>query len=309
MRSDSPSPTNPPRRTAPLLRASAYTAPHGDACVACGHPLSASYCSACGERRASERRHTLREFATDNIEALTSFDGRAIRTYRLLLTRPGELTLEFIRGVRLRYLPPLQCFLIINVLFFLWSTAVHTRVLDADLQLHLRNGIYGRTAARLIAEKIVAQHGDSALVVHEFATVTGAQAKSLVLVMVPLFAICVGALTVGRTPKRYAVHDLVFSLHFYSYVLVLLAGVLSVLIVLVKALPPPLGATLNGQTNTILSVSLSLGTAVYLALGLRRVYGLGRVRAGATAAAATFLVGMVFATYRALLFFITIAAM
>jgi hypothetical protein len=240
---------------------------------------------------------------------VTNFDGRAIRTWRLLLTRPGELTLEFIRGVRQRYLPPLQCFLIINVLFFLWSTATNLRVLDATIETHANNGIYGRTAMRMFAEQVAKEHGDSVLVAREFATVSSAQAKSLVLVMVPLFAVCVAAVTIGRR-RRYAVHHLVFSLHFYSYLLVLFFAVICLLRGLVYLLPVSAVRALFGSGNdNVLSSMLMIGVAVYLFLALRRVYDLGRIRAAVTAFVAAFMVFATFVIYRGLLFFITMASM
>lgn len=264
------------------------------------------YCPTCGEKRASDRKHTLTEFGAENLEALTSFDGRAIRTYRLLLTRPGELTLAFMRGVRLRYLPPLQCFLIANLLFFLWSTGMNVQVLDTPLSTHLNNGLYGPAAKRMLAEKVREEKGDSVLVARDFATVTSAQAKSLVLVMVPLFAAGVAVLTVGR--KRYAVDHIVFSLHFYTYLFVLLAAVVSLLYGLVHLLPSSITRKIFSDDDNLLSVLLLSGIGLYLWAAFRRVYDLGRVRAAGTAFVGAFLVFFVFVAYRVLLFFITMAA-
>ena len=303
MSQDSP----PPRAAAPNLATDAYTLPTPDECVSCGGDVSTPYCPRCGERRARDRKRSLVEFGAESFEALTSFDGRAIRTYRLLLARPGELTLAFIRGVRLRYLPPLQCFLIANLLFFLWSTGMNVRVLDTPLSVHVSNGLYGAAAKRLLVEKVREQKGDSVLVAREFETVTGAQAKSLVLVMVPLFALGIAALTIGR--KRYAVDHIVFSLHFYTYLFVLLAAVVSLLRGLMYALPRSISVRIFGNDDNLLSVLLISGIALYLWIALRRVYQLGQFRAALTGVAAAFLTFFVFVTYRVLLFFITMAAM
>ena len=209
----------------------------------------------------------------------------------------------------MKYLPPLQCFLIVNVLFFLWSATTERHILDTELRQHVNTGIYGRQAARLLAQKIAEQHGDSVLVAHQFATVTGVQAKSLVLVMVPLFALGIAALTIGGK-KHYTVHHVVFSLHFYAYLLVLFMVVVYVFIGLAHVLPRPWALRLLGpdDSDDTLSIALLAGIAIYLWFALRRVYDLGPFRATLTATASAFLAFIVFVVYRALLSFITMAS-
>src|SRR4051812_3529905 len=165
----------------------------GELCVTCGNEVTTPFCPHCGEKRASDRTYSLWEFIKDHvIESVMNFDGRVIRTAKLLVRKPGELTAVFMRGVRLPYLAPLQCFLLFNVAFFLWSSATNSRVLDTPLSVHVQGMSYSELAKRLVDER-VAKSGES---YKEFAsrfdTISAAQARSLVLIMVPVFALVVG---------------------------------------------------------------------------------------------------------------------
>src|SRR4051812_41881849 len=85
-------------------------------CVTCEQPIDTPYCPHCGEKRASDRTYSMWEFIKDHVvEAVANFDGRVLRTLKTLITKPGKLTREFMRGVRLPYLQPLQCFLLFNL--------------------------------------------------------------------------------------------------------------------------------------------------------------------------------------------------
>jgi len=57
---------------------------------------------------------------------LFTFDSRVFRSIAPLILKPGELTLEYTRGRRVRYIPPLRLFLFITIiLFFLISIRVN----------------------------------------------------------------------------------------------------------------------------------------------------------------------------------------
>ncbi len=64
----------------------------------------------------------MKEFFGDFLEELLDVDSRVVRTIRLLFTRPGFLTAEYVRGRRINYLPPVRIYLVASVLFFLSLT-------------------------------------------------------------------------------------------------------------------------------------------------------------------------------------------
>lgn len=56
------------------------------------------------------------------VDEVLDVDGRIFRTIRLLFTRPGQLTADFLSGRRARYVHPLRLFLVVSGLYFLAET-------------------------------------------------------------------------------------------------------------------------------------------------------------------------------------------
>jgi hypothetical protein len=90
----------------------------GEPCANCGALVTGAYCSACGQR-VQNHVLSLREFLGEAAEVLTHADSRFWRTFVPLLFRPGYLTLQFIKGRRVSFLPPFRLYFILSVVFFL----------------------------------------------------------------------------------------------------------------------------------------------------------------------------------------------
>src|SRR6476659_9407004 len=86
-------------------------------CLNCGEPVSLRYCPACGQA-AIDPNPTVGEFVHEAASEFLHWDGKLAATFRLLFTKPGELTREYLAGRRARYLSPLRLYLTCSVLFF-----------------------------------------------------------------------------------------------------------------------------------------------------------------------------------------------
>jgi hypothetical protein len=60
----------------------------------------------------------------DAWEELSGYDGRFARTLRLLLSRPGALTIAVLEGRRVRYISPVRLYLLASLLYFLCAVSV-----------------------------------------------------------------------------------------------------------------------------------------------------------------------------------------
>src|SRR3954465_13478213 len=168
------------RDTAPKFSLGTDAVRRPDDCVSCGTKVFTPYCPNCGERRASDRRHSLIEFFREHVvEAVINADGRIIRTLKLLLVKPGKATAEFMRGARMPYLAPIQCFLIMNLAFFVWATAVGDRFFDTQLSVHVRGTPYSQVARRMVLARLASDSEPEAAYARRFNTMGTAQAKSL----------------------------------------------------------------------------------------------------------------------------------
>jgi len=86
-------------------------------CQNCGAATGSNFCPECGQ---DCRDHTvsLKLLFHDFIDDVFTFDSRFFRSFVPLLIKPGALTLEYTRGRRIRYIPPLRLYLLVSLLFF-----------------------------------------------------------------------------------------------------------------------------------------------------------------------------------------------
>lgn len=83
----------------------------------CGAPLGGAYCAACGQESRIETP-TVGEFVREFVQDQMALEGKLLRTLKLLVTRPGVLTLDYIAGRRQCYIRPLRLYLALSVVFF-----------------------------------------------------------------------------------------------------------------------------------------------------------------------------------------------
>ena len=105
------------------------------ACANCGTPFAGNYCGACGQETKIETP-TIRHFLEEMLDQYIAWEGKLGRTLRVLVTRPGQLTLDYIEGRRQRYVRPLKLYLSVSVAFFgiisVLPDSVNNRLVDLD---------------------------------------------------------------------------------------------------------------------------------------------------------------------------------
>ena len=101
--------------TAVNLEHDAHAAPAN--CPNCEAVLTGHFCSNCGQEAILHHAST-REFLHEFVGHYVALEGRLWGTVMRLLFRPGALTLEYIRGRRVRFVQPLRLYLTLSLLFF-----------------------------------------------------------------------------------------------------------------------------------------------------------------------------------------------
>lgn len=87
-------------------------------CLNCNAIVSGKFCGVCGQENIEVKESffgLIRHFFED----ITHYDGKFLSTLKLLLTKPGFLPTEYLRGRRASYLHPIRLYVFTSAFFFL----------------------------------------------------------------------------------------------------------------------------------------------------------------------------------------------
>jgi hypothetical protein len=92
---------------------------HEGACPNCGRVMDEEYCPRCGQKRLHDGDLSLAHAWHHLFHEILHLDGRLLTTIKVLFTRPGQLSVDFLEGRRARHIHPIQLFLLFSTMFFL----------------------------------------------------------------------------------------------------------------------------------------------------------------------------------------------
>jgi len=276
-------------------------------CPTCREERATRFCGRCGEKRLDHHDLTIAGLVGHALESVTHVDGRVFRSVRDLALRPGTLTAAYMRGQRRPYFAPFQMFLVTNVLFFIFQSAMGFQVLSNDLGSHIGTSKGSRqlyhAIARPIAERRLAATGRT---IEQYTDVFNhavqVNAKALVVAMVPM----VGLVLLASFPRaRYpATTATVLALHFLAFFLLIETLLITLLGIPTGRLLSALGVGWLWDPLTS-AVVLAL-CAVWIYKAFRAVYGAPAKSAALKAAGIAASLAPVTICYRFIVFLVTL---
>ncbi len=255
-----------------------------------------NFCPECGQD-SRDHKVSMRTLLSDFWNDVFTFDSRFFRSFLPLVSRPGALTEEYLRGRRVRYIPPLRLYLFISIaFFFLLSVRVGSRVVDRETTTRVSARPDSVTVAAVLSDlralpdsaragiapeslDVAAGHLLARVARHDTTDTDAGTwvimgkdvtedrnriirgtlklAPKVIFVLLPLFA---GLLAlVYRRSKRMLIEHLVFTLHYHAFIFLIFAVVLIF------------------RWDWLFVVAV-LAVPAYLLLAMRRVYGQGWVK-------------------------------
>ncbi|MFI5211948.1 MAG: DUF3667 domain-containing protein [Ignavibacteria bacterium] len=263
-------------------------------CASCGKILYGKYCSQCGEKITDPKDLSLFKFISQTLDIFSNFDSKFFRSFWYLVSRPGFLTLEYLSGRRINYRKPLQFFLIINILYFFIQPFTILNVFNTNLDSHRNEQMYSKIAGQMVSEKISIENISLQDYGAKFNSTIEKLSRSLILVNIPIYALIVFALSFRK--RKYFGESLIFSIHIYSFILI----ITSLILFIVRLLDPAVLLNDSIMTAVIFAV---LSCYLYIASG--RVFafrGINLIIKSIIFTAAFF---FVLAIYRMILFLVT----
>ncbi|HJP86989.1 MAG TPA: DUF3667 domain-containing protein [Gemmatimonadaceae bacterium] len=270
-------------------------------CGNCGATLSGRYCAQCGEKKFSAHDYSIAHLLEEALDGLTHFDTRFLRTLKVLITRPGELSRAYFHGGRSRYTKPLSLFIIINIVFFFVQP--HTGLFGYKYAQYTAIPRYS-----LAVQDHLRKTGESEVVyAARFNENLQHQKKSILIVAVPFLALVMSLLFMG-SGRTYAEH-LVLSVQVYAFLLaylgIVILGVLFPIVVGLTWLFPGVALLRRLGGELAIDTVLGIGLFTYVYLALRRAYETSRVRSVVDALLLSFAVVLTIIAYHSVLFYLT----
>lgn len=270
-------------------------------CPSCKKAVNTRFCAVCGEESVSPHDLSLRGLVEKLIHAFTSIDVRVVRTAWTLLRRPGQITLSWMEGIRKPYIAPFQLFLIANVIFFALQSLIGMNIFSSSLESHLEHQDWSELALSLLTHRLEKTGTSLEHYAPVFDHAVVVNAKSLILLMTIPFAMLLPAVFL-RKHQPFMAH-VVFSLHLYTFLLLLFCAVL--ILAKISALAG-IGGLDVPQVDNVLSVINLVACTLYIYLAIGPVYGATGIKRTVQAVVLAFSIGAIVLGYRFLLFLITL---
>ena len=211
-------------------------------CRNCGAQLRGAFCHDCGQKAAATHLE-LREIVHEAADEFFHFDGKILKTLKVLLFYPGKLTKDLIEGHRVRYVTPLRLYVLFSVLyFFLFSVVPGAR--ERSIRVSSTDGAVTTETYNKFADSV------SERLPHIHMTVT-------------MPALALFTFIFYRRRQPYFIAHLYYSLHMHSFMFVAVSV-------------STLGVML-GSTGGLVRAGTFLATVIYHFLGLRNFFGESRL--------------------------------
>lgn len=265
-------------------------------CKTCGSDRAEKYCPVCGEQTFHPHQLYLKHFAEETFEGFIHFDSKFFRTVKLLVTRPGQLSVDFAAGKRVMYMKPIPFFLVVNLIFFILP---FRNMYTQGLETYTSFSNYTKYHTVELVKKDMARTG---LTFNEYKEVFDEQvkhlSKSYIFLYIPVYGVFFALLFWFR--NKFFVEHLVFATHFMSFVLLL--GLFSSIFISI-----PYTYFNHDKYNSVFDQSLGYffvsAIAIYAAIAIRRFYSPPLLWSLFTAGAIGYTFFMLMQYYRLLLFF------
>ena len=87
-------------------------------CKNCSKKFYGNYCPECGQS-VKEFERPFQFLIVDFMGNIFAFDTRFWKTFVAILFKPGTLILDYVKGHRVKYMPPFRFYVFISFVFFL----------------------------------------------------------------------------------------------------------------------------------------------------------------------------------------------
>ena len=220
----------------------------------------------------SSEDYSIRHYLEELLLAFTLLESKVLRSVWLVMSRPGYLSSEHFQGRRVRYVKPIQLFILMNLVYYFSLSQFDATRFTTPLatQMHMNNHYPGYARMR-VNQKLQKQKISYQVLETKYNQKTNVLSKTLIFLLIPIFALLFYVLFFKK--RKYLVQHAVVATHFWAFSLILLGVILPLASVLLIRLCKGLNLSAALVTNDgVVSTVLQICVAAYLFLMLRRAY-------------------------------------
>ena len=185
-------------------------------CKSCGAEQTDRFCPVCGEERLRPELRSAGYIVKQLFTELTDLNGKFWLTFKTLFLKPGVIDHDYSIGRRKIYVKPITLFLVINVIFVMFSTL-------SDFYVNFSSQLEFQIYSGSIKSWIIEYVNESGWTIQEFNErynqLVKVLARSLIIIQVPFFALFMGVICYQK--QLYSGDYLTFSLNYHSCLLML----------------------------------------------------------------------------------------
>lgn len=102
-------------------------------CKNCGKKFIGNFCPECGQS-VKEFERPIQFLIIDFMGNIFAFDTRFWKTFVAVLFKPGILAKDYVKGHRMKYMPPFRFYVFISFIFFLLLNIYSSRMSKTDVE-------------------------------------------------------------------------------------------------------------------------------------------------------------------------------
>lgn len=186
-------------------------------CKVCNNAFHGRYCNVCGEKVSEPYERSFLNFLDSLLNAFTFLDGKFIKSLKLLITRPGQLSRNIADGLRVPYMKMVSLFFVANFFYFLFPVF---DTYNSSLSTQVNN--LGQHSIR--AKEIVRNHiKEKGISIEEFQRTYHEKSTNLSKLLIILLVLMLSGIymVVNFSRAAFFFDHLLFALEFYSFQLLI----------------------------------------------------------------------------------------
>ncbi|MFM8911674.1 MAG: hypothetical protein ACKOE6_01995, partial [Flammeovirgaceae bacterium] len=185
-------------------------------CKNCGTAFQGRFCFRCGEKVIDVSDRSFAKMAESLLNAFTFLEGKFWRSFKLIITQPGQLSHDIRTGIQVPYMKLVGLFFVANFFYFLFPVF---DTFNSSLYSQYYQQDHSSIVQHLVKDYVNSNHLDIEEFTRQYNAHSGNLAKLLLVVLVFIFTIPLSIVNFSK--KNFYFDHLQISFEFHAFQMLL----------------------------------------------------------------------------------------